>query len=781
MKTHRITTAGIMILFFFSLFALQAKGETPSQISGRVVAQQSGQGVPFATVAIFDSEGSSLLGGSTCDMEGSFDIAGPGEGQYILRISAVGFESLLQEISLNGKALNLGNILLSEEQISLQGVVVSGQRLRASASADGNTWYVNQLMQQASHTGLDILRLIPGIHLDMHRRLSLEGSQNILILVDGRERDSQYLSQLNARRIDRVEVISNPSSQYDASVSGVINIILKEREKGIEGGLFSELPLSAAEAYFFPNYNLNYGIGKFNFFTSYNGQISNFDIVESYRRSYLNSNDLQQLDARQYVRQKYWSHRFHYGVDFYINDKNQLNFYGFVNPHSNEHDGKSYLWLNGSDNWSWMAEKDDEDSNLMSLNSLYFKHLFNKEKNHELIAELSYQNMKGETSTRYTSPSGNFTNSMHPVYSAVIGKLNYNMPLGSSFRLRTGGQAQKHDMQDALHSSFSRQNLILAAHGSLGYQKNKLNFSAGMRYQSARSKSDGAPGTEHHAWLPALSAAWRFSAASNLSFSWRQAVSFPGYFQLNPNSGFEDPFTLTKGNPLLQESFRSHMTLEYSHRWGNHFVASRLFYNKISDVINKLAIIRPDGIMESSSQNLGDLSQLGLQLTAAFSFGGKSGLQPYVKVFDAISRPNELARQHQIGMRRQLAWESGFSVFAALPAEITASLQFQYASPLNDIQSNYYYGAQYFLSLERPLGRGLKAGIMSAMPFARQYTYQGSEISNPGFYNHSQGVIQMSTLPFWLHFSWQFSSGQKRQRIQHERELLDTRREKGFR
>src|SRR5665811_416334 len=101
-------------------------------------------------------------------------------------------------------------------------------RDRAKAEADKTTYFMNRKMYDASNTGVDMLNYIPGVQVDLMKNISLEGSQHIIILVDGKERDRNFLSQLNAGQIDKVEVNNTPGSRYDSGITGVINIILKK-------------------------------------------------------------------------------------------------------------------------------------------------------------------------------------------------------------------------------------------------------------------------------------------------------------------------------------------------------------------------------------------------------------------------------------------------------------------------------------------------------------------------------------------------------------------------
>jgi 5-hydroxyisourate hydrolase-like protein (transthyretin family) len=233
------------------------KAQTERIITGEIIEQQSGEPVPFANLALFEVEDSKLISGGTTNLDGRFELEFSSHGNLQLRISAVGFETVYKDIEfINHAPMDLGTIYMVVEEINLAGVVVAAERIKAISGIEKTSYMVNRNMLSASNTGTDLLKLVPGISLDIRQNISLEGNQNIMILVNGMERDRDFVAQIPATRIDKIEVSSQPSSRYDASVSGVINIILiKEKDAGFEGQIYLEVPTSGMELYLFPKYN----------------------------------------------------------------------------------------------------------------------------------------------------------------------------------------------------------------------------------------------------------------------------------------------------------------------------------------------------------------------------------------------------------------------------------------------------------------------------------------------------------------------------------------------
>ncbi len=184
-------------------------------------------------------------------------------------------------------------------------------------------------------------------------------------------------------------------------MTGAINIVLKkDSDSGISGHILAEIPVSSSLVYIFPSYSLNWGFKKLNLYTSYNGELTYLNLHESTSRKVWNENDSNEFCLNQDLRQKDWSHRFHYGFDYFLSDRDQLNFYGYYNPYSRELDGDVYSRMSGINNDTLKSVKDDTDINTSTFYSLYYKHSFDK-KGSEITADLSNYFLTAENRTDY--------------------------------------------------------------------------------------------------------------------------------------------------------------------------------------------------------------------------------------------------------------------------------------------------------------------------------------------------------------------------------------------
>ena len=229
------------------------------------------------------------------------------------------------------KLYDAGTFSLQDSSLLIAETVIAADRIKGKSETDKTIYYLNSKILSATGNSPDLLRHIPGVQVDLKQNISIDGNPNILLFVDGKERDKSYISQLNPSQIDKIEVINTPPLNYDGNASGVINIVLKkEKISGISGHIFSEIPTSKSVVYSFPTFSLNYSYNKINLFASYNGEINYENIDEITNRQIIENTSITNLSSVQQVRQKNLSHKIHYGIDYHLTDKDILNFYGFL-------------------------------------------------------------------------------------------------------------------------------------------------------------------------------------------------------------------------------------------------------------------------------------------------------------------------------------------------------------------------------------------------------------------------------------------------------------------
>lgn len=434
---------------------------------------------------------------------------------------------------------------------------------------------------EVSNTGTDVLRLIPGIHVDMMQIISLEGSNALMIFVDGRERDKSYVSRINPNHIDKIEIISMPPSNYDGNLTGAINIILKkDRDSGINGNVLAEIPTSLSEVYLFPTYNLSYGFRKLNLYISYNGEITHLNQHErAFRKLWVNS-DTNEINTNQYLKQKNWIHRFHYGFDYFLTKADQINFYAYYNPYSRELDGNIFSNFSGTINKTWKAVRKDTDKNAALYYSLYYKHVFNKP-GCEISSDISIYRLRAENRTDFVQQSSendlviqsNFVKTKQYLLSL---KIDYSTVLLNKLNIGAGIKAKLQTSKDRINLFEYKEN-VFAAYGNVSYKIVKLDARTGLRVEKSAVNLLNSFSKPVLAFLPYTNLKYKLTSKQNIQLSYSRIIRRPNIYQLNPYVAVVDPFTVNAGNPGLKPEYLSSVFLDHSLQFKSNYFFTFVF------------------------------------------------------------------------------------------------------------------------------------------------------------------------------------------------------------
>lgn len=774
----------LVVLSLLTLFSPATRAQQTLKLQGVVMCVTTEEVIPFATIALFNKADSLLIAGTTGNFEGEFQLSHTlQQGSYYLRISSVGYTDTLIVSEDLKETLQ---IFLRPSVIEMHEFVVMGERIQARVENNKTTFFMNARITEVSHTGADAIKYLPGVQIDFMQNLSLEGNGNVVVQVNGRERDLSYLRQIKPGNIDRVEIMNTAGAEHESRAGGVINIILKERERGFSGHIYADIPTVKTETYLFPSYNLQYGLKRFNFHTSYNGEISRLKITEESHRSFNNEENFSEITSHQLLEQKDWSHRFNYGIDFFASEKSNLNFYGFYNPWSQKRDGRVFLQANQNNQpvQYWSALKEDTDNNHRIFSSLYYQHTF--QPGSELSLDISHYRLSSQSATAYTQQEasdefpGELLSSRHPVQDDFFARADFSTPLASNLTMQTGVRSSWKSISDALHPLFIYHENTHAAYAKTSYNGTRISAETGLRVE--KSNSGLQEGFSYNAldYLPQVNFQYRFHTTRSIRLSYQRSVHRPGLFQLNPASWADDPFSVRTGNPGLKPEYRDFLAAEYATRLGENFLSGQLFYRNSSNAIHALTLVNGNNIFESTIHNMGNMEMYGLRLAGALRISKAIALNPYFRFFEVQTQPGEYYRSKGVNAFKGTAWDAGLSAMASLPHNMSLSFLMQYNGRMPHLQSTTYSDALYFVSFDRNFSNGLMLGITSGIPFSRNFIFHGETTPGQNFHTQSEGTIHMSAFPVWFKLSYSFQSGKRIQTIKREKENVENIPGRGF-
>lgn len=216
-------------------------------IKGKV-ADDTKQPLEFVNVAVYQQGSDVPFKGTITDETGSFSVEDIKDGTYTIRFTFMGYAEQVRTAVLNannGHTVNLRGIVMTEDRAVLKEVSISTQKAAMKLDIDKKVFDVSQSITTAGLSASEALENIPSVEVDQEGNISLRGSESVTVWINGKaqgltsDNRGDILQQMPAESIERIEVITNPSSKYSPEGSaGIINIILKrDRKAGYYGGV----------------------------------------------------------------------------------------------------------------------------------------------------------------------------------------------------------------------------------------------------------------------------------------------------------------------------------------------------------------------------------------------------------------------------------------------------------------------------------------------------------------------------------------------------------------
>ena len=603
-----------------AMLATSAFSQT--KVSGVVKDAADSSPVAYATAALLRTD-SSVVTGVITNNDGQFVIENVAAGNYLLQVSFIGYEKEFRTVNVPAQS-DLGEILLSESANKLQEVVVSATRPLVVSRADRYIVNVAGNIQSAGRGALDILRNTPGLLVDKDGNVSVMGN-NVQIWIDGRpsrmsgEQLQAFLNSMQGGEIDRIEVITNPSSRYEAEGSGGIIDIRTRRglEFGVNGTVTAGYKQGRTDSEN-AGLDLNWRSKKLNVYGNYvAGSSKGWERINQINESHtadgvivFNQNAIGK-SVKPVLR-----HAVRTGMDYFLNQKNTLGI--IVNAYQTD-GGKSNLKgntlispaLNGI-NRTAADNVQSRPGDGIQVNANY-QATFQKP-GQQLNFDMDYARFNSKpfqhNTNRYYDKNGAMAGDVEQlrnsnpqsidVYSA---KIDYVQPLWKNARMETGAKISQsktdNDIKFEVFASngwqidniktnrFVYTEQIDAGYLNISQQVGKFSLQAGLRgeYTKARGeqKTTGAVNdTTYFNLFPTFFVNWQALPQHTFSLSYSRRLSRPQYFSLNPFEVAIDAYYFTAGNPYLTPAYTHNFQLSHMFAKG---LMTRIGYTSTTDLI----------------------------------------------------------------------------------------------------------------------------------------------------------------------------------------------------
>lgn len=642
-----------LILFSFTVLFSQT---AETGLRGRIV-DENNDPVSFATISLFSKSDSSLIKAGYSLEDGSFLMTHLNPGNYTLNISFVGYDThVIESVEIEANnTTQLNQISLSPFATELGEVVVTTTRPLVEVKPDKTVFNVEGSTNAIGNDALELLRKAPGVVVDNNDRLMLVGKSGVKVYIDGRQSIltgddlANYLKSLQSSQIEAIEIITQPSSRYEAEGNaGIINIrLIKDRSLGTNANISLGYN-QAIHGRFNGNLHVNNRSKYVNIFGNYNYSIGEGSEHNMFTRT---TPDLY-TDQKNKGYNTWENHSVRAGIDVSAS-KNAtvgLLFDGFTNDDewgsnintiiSPSKDASPTEFLVASNRINNMREN-------FNINGNY---KYDNKKGTVLNMDLDYGKYSSDGDSYqpnyYYNPQGELTDTR--IFSANTPtdidiktvKLDYEKSLfegtfgigGKLAIVTTDNNYEFFDIiDDQPVQNIDRSNRFVyeenvnAAYLNYNKQWTKVGFQFGVRMEQTDSKgeltSEKPNGNEtvkqdYVDFFPSGGFTYKLNEKNSFRITFSRRIDRPNYRDLNPFEYKLDELTFEKGNPFLRPQYSNSFQLGHTF---NYTLNTALTYTHTDDLMSQITDTADMRAAFITTENIADQDVISLTVSYPFT------------------------------------------------------------------------------------------------------------------------------------------------------------------
>ncbi len=632
------------------------------------VTDSKNHGIENASAALLKNNSKQLVKTALANKAGKISFENIAAGTYRIKLSATGFEEKSTDsivISETAYTADLPAVSLNlKSSAQLKEVTVSAKKPFIQRMNDRIIVNVDNSIVNAGSSAFEVLERSPGVTIDPNDNIALRGRQGVIIMIDGKPSPMtgadlvNYLRGLPSNSIDRIEIITNPSSKYDAAGnSGIIDIRLKKDQRMGTNGNFTAGYGQGVYPKTNTGISLNHRNKKMNAFGSYNyayRKLLNHLFLDRnfYENGVFTGSDLKD----NFTTMPFSSNTARMGADFFPSKKTIIGFVVNTNfNHFRRRTDNSSLVFDDQHvpvfTFNTFASNNDHNNNVVS--NINFKHVFDST-GRELTADADYgvynSRSLSTNSTRYYKIDGS---TQQPNYvldgnqkgelSLKTAKVDYVNPLkkGASIEagLKTSFVSADNDARFADASNGTPQNdpnktnhFLYDENNNAAYINYKKNFKKwdmqlGLRTEQTNIKTYQEIGkvswdSSYIQVFPTAFFNYKLKADQTIGISVSRRIDRPGYSQLNPFLFLIDVTTYATGSPGLLPQFTWAYELNYTVKNLNFSLGYRHTKNNQSIVLARFKDVFPnipiqdDNVTVQIPVNISTSDYVGLSISA---------------------------------------------------------------------------------------------------------------------------------------------------------------------
>ena len=636
------------------------KPQGEGTIEGLVIDKNTGNFVEYANIVILAVRNSEMITGTVTNENGVFMLSKIPFGFYKMTIDFIGYNRITIDsikVTPKSQAIVIPDVYLKQSASQLEGYEIIADKAAFEYKIDKKVVNVSQNINAAGGTAADVLESIPSVEVDIEGNVTLRGSGDFTVLINGRPsvlEGSDALQQLPSSSIENIEIITNPSAKYNPEgTAGIINVILKkEKENGLTGVFNASAGVNDK---YRADLLLNYRTAKFNFIAGINYRNDNYLMDRTTNRETYGADTTYFLESTSDRKMSRGGISAKMGVDWNITKNTIIGLQGTFGKYSHGMEGETFSkeWTSPAEEsyYNFSNSETPRERNYYSTN-LNFLHKFDN-KGHQLEAYLYYSNRwadNNETSQEWktdeswgiiSEPYINIKTSEISKSDRIRVQLDYTRPIGEIGKFETGFQSRFEDEnEEYLFDEFDKDNGWInnplysnemdysrTIHSIYGIYANELfgvGYQLGLRGEYTNriislSSSNKDYTIDRFDYFPTIHFSKQINKNNQIISSYSKRINRPRGWSLDPFVSYIDENNRRVGNPDLKPEYIDAFELGWQRIIKNGFISVEGYYRIKHDIISRVFEFNEDeGYMLHTFSNINNDYSLGAEVMFKF-------------------------------------------------------------------------------------------------------------------------------------------------------------------
>lgn len=788
------------LLIFLMLFSVMSFAQVAGvTISGIVKDKTNKSALTYVNILAKTEKDTAFVAGTITNEEGRFSLANIKPGNYKLEISLSGYHPQTQPLFIGSLSefLEIPPIELDQNQggteTKIEEVVVSASKKNEiSNQLDKKTYSVADNISQSGGSVLQSMQNLPGITVQ-DGKVQLRGNDKVTVLIDGKQTaltgfgSQTGLDNIPSSAIDKIEIINNPSSKYDANGNaGIINIIMKKNKHngwngkvGFTTGLGSlwerkqNLPTIRPQYTLTPKINpsvsLNYRKDKVNVFLQADNLYTqtlnkNEFVTRTYDDGTVINSQLKRNRNTNYLTTKA-------GIDWNIDAQNTLTVSGLYGSEKIIDRGDQ-PFFNGDFSQRlrlWQFLEDELKTTVMATAA--YQHKF-KEAGHLLNVGFNYTFHREDEKYFYDNylPASTGTDAFKLLSDEQVYDFNvdYVKPLKYG-RIEAGVKLRSRSIPTDMNfmpgtnsvldvnagGKATYKELIPAVYGNYIFENEKWEAELGVRLEYVKVQYDVNP--NHPTYksdsynytqpFPNLRLAYKLNDHNKLSIFYNRRVDRPNEVDIRIFPKYDDAEIIKVGNPGLRPQFTNSIEMGHKYNWDNGYLYSALYHRFADGTITRISSTAPQSnLIYAVFQNAGKSYNSGLEMiwnqkvSKVYSFNVNGNL--YRNQINAFSvenlypQPVVFSADRQTAVSGNLKFNNTFKFSKGFDAQLTAVYLAPDIIPQGKIKSRFSIDMGVKKSIQNGKGEVFlnASDLLNTMVIKKQIQGSGFKYTSDDYY-----------------------------------------------